>query len=155
MSGLFYLAKADGRVIGKFTEEELRAKISAGDASPDDQYLAEGAREWKRAAEFPGARFPWPAPSAPNRTQRKKEDFSPVKLGALCAICAAFLPLVHPVLFLASVALLIASFVLAILAIVRGKVSGGVLLLIGIFFAFPTSCVSLIDREKLLHREAR
>ena len=33
MSGLFYLAKADGRVIGKFTEEELRAKISAGDAS--------------------------------------------------------------------------------------------------------------------------
>src|SRR5438552_1783171 len=57
MSALFYLARADGTVIGKFNEEELRAKISAGDFSPGDQYLAEGG-EWLRLSRFPGAQFP-------------------------------------------------------------------------------------------------
>ena len=51
------LARADGTVIGKFNEEELRAKISAGDFSPGDQYLAEGG-EWLRLSRFPGAQFP-------------------------------------------------------------------------------------------------
>ena len=152
---MFYLARADGTVIGKFSEEEFRAKITHGEVSPDVQYLPEGTTEWRRVTEFSGAKFPFPPLAAPNRIQPKKENSSPVQLGALCAICAAFLPLLSPVLFLASIALLIASFILAIIAIVRGKVTGGILLMIGIFFAFPTSCVTLMDREKLLHHENR
>ena len=161
---MIYLAQADGKLIGKFSDAELRAKIAAGEISPDDQYLAEGSSDWKRAAEFPGAMFPWkdqPATPAPDRTARKKEDHwsanwlappkSPLEFGVLCAICAALLPLLHPMFVLVSVGLLMASFVLSIIAMVRGKVSGGILLMIGIItVALPVSCVSTIDREKIL-----
>ena len=57
---MVYLTRADGAVIGKFGEEELRRKIAGGDFSPGDKYLVEGSPEWKRLAEFPGANFPWP-----------------------------------------------------------------------------------------------
>ena len=59
---MIYVARADGKVIGKFSEEEFRAKISAGDLSPNDQYLGDGTRQWIRASEFPGATFPKPDP---------------------------------------------------------------------------------------------
>jgi hypothetical protein len=57
---VIYLTRADGSVIGKFSEEDLRAKIARGDVSPDDQYLAEASAQWKRLTEFPNAAFPWP-----------------------------------------------------------------------------------------------
>jgi len=59
---MIYVARADGKVIGKFSEQEFRAKISAGDISPNDQYLGDGTRQWIRASEFPGATFPKPDP---------------------------------------------------------------------------------------------
>ena len=163
---MIYLARADGKVIGKFSEAELRAKIAAGSVSPDDQYVADGASERRRADEYPGATFPWrdedqPLIPPPDRTARKKEDHwpanwlappkSPLEFGVLCAICAALLPLLHPMFVLVSVGLLMASFVLSIIAMVRGKVSGGILLMIGIItVALPVLCVSTIDREKIL-----
>jgi GYF domain 2 len=161
---VIYLAQADGKLIGKFSDGELRAKIAAGEISPDDQYLAEGSTDWKRAAEFPGALFPWkdqPATPAPDRTARKKQEpwppnwlappKSPLEFGVLCAVCAALLPLLHPMFVLVSIALLIASFVLSIIAIVRGKVVGGILLMIGIItLALPASCASTVGREKIL-----
>src|SRR5438128_6702947 len=55
---MIYVARAEGKVIGKFSEKEFRAKISAGDISPNDQYLGDGTRQWIRASEFPGATFP-------------------------------------------------------------------------------------------------
>ena len=61
-AGLFmiYVARADGKVIGKFSEEEFRTKIAAGDISPDDRYLGDGTKQWLRASQFPGAAFPQP-----------------------------------------------------------------------------------------------
>ena len=79
---MIYLARADGKVIGKFSEAELRAKIAAGSVSPDDQYVADGASERRRADEYPGATFPWRDEDQPlipplDRTARKKKDHWP------------------------------------------------------------------------------
>jgi hypothetical protein len=74
--------------------------------------------------------------------------------GALCAVVAAFLPPVSPTLFfLGSLPLLLTAFVLAIVSIVRGKVGGGLFLLVGLVFAFAMSVVSLVDRDHLPHPE--
>lgn len=59
---MIYVARADGAVIGKFSEEELRAKISAGDISPHDQYMDPASNQWRRASQFPDATFPQPDP---------------------------------------------------------------------------------------------
>jgi len=58
---VIYLARANGEIVGKFSEAELQAKISSGDVFANDQYLSEetGAT-WKKASEFPGATFPPP-----------------------------------------------------------------------------------------------
>jgi len=66
-------------------------------------------------------------------------------------MAAAFAPLLHPAMFLLSLALLVAAFVLAIVSIVRGKVGGGIILLAGVFISFFASCGALIDRDKILH----
>jgi hypothetical protein len=58
---VIYLARANSEIVGKFSEAELRAKISSGDVFPNDQYLSEETgRTWKKASEFPGATFPPP-----------------------------------------------------------------------------------------------
>jgi uncharacterized membrane protein YphA (DoxX/SURF4 family) len=44
--------------------------------------------------------------------------------------------------------LLFAAFVLAIVSLVRGRVTGGICLLIGLFPAFMMAFVSVTDREK-------
>jgi hypothetical protein len=67
-------------------------------------------------------------------------------------VAAAFLPLANPVLFvLGSLPLFLTAFVLAIVSIVRGKVGGGLCLLVGLIFAFMMSLVCLVDRDNLLH----
>src|SRR5437879_2969404 len=77
-------------------------------------------------------------------------------MGGLCAVTAAFLPLVNPVFFfLGSLPLLLAAFVLAIVSIVHGKVVGGVGLLAGLVLAFTMSVVSLVNRDELLHHPTR
>jgi hypothetical protein len=43
---VFYVARSSGKVIGKFTDGEFKAKIRMGDFSPGDQYLAEGMKQW-------------------------------------------------------------------------------------------------------------
>ncbi len=42
---VFYVARSSGKVIGKFTDGEFKAKIRMGDFSPGDQYLAEGMKQ--------------------------------------------------------------------------------------------------------------
>ena len=65
---------------------------------------------------------------------------------------AAFLPLANPVLFiLGSLPLLLAAFVLAIVSIVRGKIGGGICLLVGLILAFTMSLVSMVNWDGLLH----
>ena len=157
---MIYVSRADGAVIGKFSEEQLRAKITAGDISPGDLYLDPASSQWRSASEFPGASFPkcdphevLPPLPKPVATPKNKRQMSPLEIGVCCALIAAFIPLVDGVLFfVASLPLLIAAFVLAIVSIVRGKIAGGILLLMGIFFAFPMSCVAMTDRQEILHR---
>jgi hypothetical protein len=92
--------------------------------------------------------------SSPQLTETlaKKRERSPAGMGATCALIAVFAPVAHPVLFfLASLPLLLAAFVLAIVAIVRGKITSGILLLMGLVLALPMSFGMLVDREKILH----
>jgi integral membrane sensor domain MASE1 len=55
--------------------------------------------------------------------------------------------------FLLSLPLLFAAFVLAIVSLVRGRVVGGICLLIGLFPALMMAFVTLTEREKLLNRQ--
>jgi membrane protein YqaA with SNARE-associated domain len=82
-------------------------------------------------------------------------EHSLFSIGTICAISGAFLPLFNEVLIIVSIALLIAAFVLAILAMTRGKIVGGILLLIGVAFAFPASCVYSVSRDEIIHRSRR
>jgi len=76
---------------------------------------------------------------------------SPAAIGILFAIAAAFLPLASSMFFFfLSLPLLLAAFVLAIVSLVRGGIAGGIILLIGIFFALPISFLSLISRSEIL-----
>ena len=77
-----------------------------------------------------------PPPALPPLPPKKKES-SLAAIGALCAIAAALLPLATSMFFLLfSLPLLLTAFVLAIMSLVRGRFTGGVILLIGVFFAF-------------------
>jgi hypothetical protein len=140
-------------VIGKFSEAEFREKISAGEIWRDHLYLPEGEHVWREATEYPGAVFP--PKLKPANDAKTKKQMTPLQIGVCCALIGMFAPLVNPILFfLASLPLLTAAFVLAIMSIVRGKIAGGILLLMGIFFAFPMSCVAMIDRQEILQRSS-
>ena len=90
--------------------------------------------------------------SASSSIKREKRESTPASIGGLCAIAAAFAPLLDQTLFfLISLPLLFAAFVLAIVSIARGKIGGGILLLIGLAFAFVCSIAALTDRDKILH----
>jgi undecaprenyl pyrophosphate phosphatase UppP len=91
-------------------------------------------------------------PQPPPLPGKTKKERSPAQLGGLLAVGAAFIPLLHPSLFfLLSLPMLFTAFLLAIVAIVKGRVTGGIFLLIGLLPAFMMSFTCLVDREKLLH----
>jgi hypothetical protein len=90
------------------------------------------------------------SPEAPALLSQIKRERSPANLGGLCAIAAAFLPLIHPAMIVLSAALLMAAFVLAIVSIARGKVGGGIALMVGLMLAFAMSIATLTDRDKIL-----
>jgi len=73
---VIYVARANGEVVGKFSEAEFQAKIASGDISPNDQYLSEGGATWKKASEFPGATFP-PAREASRVASRRLPPAAP------------------------------------------------------------------------------
>jgi hypothetical protein len=145
---VFYVARSSGKVIGKFTDGEFKAKIRMGDFSPGDQYLAEGMKQWVPCSS--------PAFAEPERLRlqqkAKKKERSLAATGGLCAAVAVFISLVHPVLFVfTSLPFLITGFVLAILSIVRGKIAGGLCLLAGTIIALCLSFVAVTDRDHILH----
>jgi len=55
--------------------------------------------------------------------------------------------------FLLSLPLLFAAFVLAIVSLVRGRVTGGICLLIGLLPAFMMAFVAVTERDKILNRQ--
>jgi undecaprenyl pyrophosphate phosphatase UppP len=67
---------------------------------------------------------------------------------------AAFAPLVSPTFFfLLSLPLLFAAFVLAIVSLVRGRITGGICLLLGLLPAFIMAFVAVTERGKILSRQ--
>src|SRR6266508_956777 len=93
-------------------------------------------------------------PRMPETKKKKGRAETPASVGGACALVAAFASLVSPTRFcLLSLPLLFAAFVLAIVSLVRGRVVGGICLLIGLFPALMMAFVTLTDRDKLLNRE--
>ena len=84
------------------------------------------------------------------------QQSSPAAIGIICAVAAALLPLAVPAFFFfLSLPLLTAAFVLAIVALVRGGIFGGIFLLVLVFFAFPVSIVTMIAATKSRIEHAR
>jgi hypothetical protein len=137
----------DGKVIGEFSEDDFRKNVRRGVVVPSDYYFCEGFTDWKSVADFKRHRL-----FTAFRSERSRIERSPAYTGGLCAVAAAFLPLANPVLFvLGSLPLFLTAFVLAIVSIVRGKIGGGLCLLVGLIFTFMISLVCLVDRDNLLH----
>ncbi len=155
---IFHVAR-DGSEVGQFSEKEFRDKIFAGEIQPDNHYWTEGMDDWQLVSEYrslPSRSGPPtlpPVPRVPEKKRRRTE--TPASIGGACALVAAFAPLLSPSLFfLLSLPLLFAAFVLAIVSLVRGRVTGGICLLVGLFPALMMAFVTLTERDKLLNRQS-
>lgn len=156
----------NGQVIGEFDEFAFREKITKREILATDHYFAEGAqKDWKPVYEYrpPSPPLTHAAPAVPTGKKRFKfhwtklsdEKSSPGATGTMLAVTAALLPLLHPSLFfLLSLPMLLAAFVLSIVSITKGRVTVGVLLLIGLLPAFFMALAGVIDRDKILHHPA-
>jgi DNA-directed RNA polymerase subunit M/transcription elongation factor TFIIS len=156
-SAVFCVGRS-GTELGKFSEQEFRDKILSGEIRPYDDYWTEGMDDWQSVSEYRSLPSPSGPPTLPplRRTPEKKKrrTETPASIGGACALLAAFLPLLHPSLFfLLSLPLLFAAFVLAIVSLVRGRVTGGICLLIGLFPAFMMAFVVVTERGKILSRQ--
>jgi hypothetical protein len=163
----FHACRLDGTIIGEFSEGEFREKVFSNELMPEDYYWHEGMSDWAPVSNYRASTKttkievskPPPLPAIPQAPLPKppKQSSPPAVTGGLCAIAAAFAPLLHPVcFFLISLPFLVAAFVLAIVSIVRGKVGSGIALLAGTMIAFLMSIASMtIDRDKLFHHPAQ
>src|SRR6266702_2223171 len=145
---VFYVARSSGKVIGKFTDGEFKAKIRIGDFSPGDQYLAEGMKQWVPCSS--------PAVAEPERLRlqqkAKKNERSLAATGGLCAAVAVFISHVQlDLLVFISLLFLITGLVFTILSIVRGKIAGGLCMLAGKLIALCLSFVAVTDRDDILN----
>jgi hypothetical protein len=154
---IFRVAR-EGAEIGQFSEEEFRDKIFTGNIKPGDHYWTEGMEDWHLVSDYRGLPSPSgpptlpPLPRMPEKKKARTE--SPASIGGACALVAAFAPLLSPSLFfILSLPLLFAAFVLAIVSLVRGRVTGGICLLVGLFPALMMAFVALTERDKLLNRQ--
>ena len=154
---IFHVAR-EGAEIGQFSEEEFGDKILTGNIKPGDHYWKEGMDDWQLVSEYRGLQSPSgpptlpPLPRMPEKKKARTE--SPASIGGACALVAALAPLLSPSLFfILSLPLLLAAFVLAIVSLVRGRVMGGICLLVGLLPALMMAFVALTDRDKLLHHQ--
>jgi VIT1/CCC1 family predicted Fe2+/Mn2+ transporter len=171
IGGMIFHVMRDGEALGDLEERDFREKIFSGEIQPEDYYWREGFGDWKLVSEYraparekvvkPAAPPPLPAIASDisqkiqrwgARNAEKAAENKEARIGGLCAVLGAFAPLLSPVFFvLLSLPLLFAAFVLAILSLARGKITGGILLLIGLMFAFAMSFAALTERDKILH----
>lgn len=156
----------DGAIIGEFDEDVFRNKIFSGELLPDDVFWQPELKEWLPISSY---RVPPPLPEPPRpietaldrvsefmtkgpKPKKTSRSFSPAKTGGLLAVAAWLAPLAHEsFFFLVSLPFLLAAFVLAIVSIVKGRLTGGIILLVAILPAFIASCGSMTDRDKILH----
>jgi hypothetical protein len=152
---------SNGEPVGNFGEAVFEEKILAGEILPTDLFSAEGLTEWRPVSQYKKAQHaqrakPPPLPATVTAAQRArtktKKERTAAETGGVLAVGAAFAPLLHPSLFfLLSLPMLLGALVLAIVSITKGKVTGGIFLLIGLLPALMMSWTCMVDREKLLH----
>ena len=162
---MIYYISRDGVERGPLDEGSLKHEIANGITLPTDYYWREGMTDWELVSTLP-----WQAvvpPVVPKSTKQSRvakwmqreetqlKNRSPAYIGGILTGCAAFLPLANAGLFLVSLSLLFAAFILAIVALVRGKILGGICLLIFLPIALIVSWTCLVDRDRLLSPEGR
>jgi hypothetical protein len=154
-----YVAR-DGADIGQFSEEEFRAgkaKERLNSLLSDRRLFErkEPANDSDRLADEE-SKTPMSEASAEKKMRRGSSPAYTAYIGALLAIVAAFIPLVNWAFFwFLSLPLVLATFVLAIVSLVRGGITGGVILMIGVFLAFPISILTALNREQILKSSQR
>ncbi len=146
----FYVARA-GQEIGADDRAAFESKMSAGIYQPSDHYWSEGMTDWLPVSTYRSTvAQEQPAAALP----KAKRTRNPAAIGALLALAASFAPLVWPGLFfLFSLPALFAAFVLAIVALAKTRVLGGLALLAFLLPAMIWSWMSLVNRDELLHHK--
>ena len=109
----------DGKVVGQFSEEDFRKNVRLGVIVPSD-YFCEGFTDWKSVADF--------------KRKLTLLGFTPPKtiagqIGALLAV-SWFMPMIHPIFLIFTIALAIAAFVVGITEIVKSRLTNGILLIV-------------------------
>ena len=159
-----FLVWRASKELGIFSEEDFRARISQGSILPTDVYSTDGTgcrpvREYQltRPPILPTVAITAPAPARKDKTTR----FALNGAGAL--VIALLCPLIWKPLFLLSPGFVIAAFVMAIVAIVKGRPLTGAILIAAcpvvmfgafIWFTMPGDIVSE-TRKQVREREAR
>lgn len=145
-------------------EQEFRDRIFRNEILESDYYWHDGLSDWQPVSAYrrPTANreamppMPIAAPTTPTPVARKhvRRQNTPAGLGGACAFLALLAPLLHESLFfLISLPLLVAAFVLAIVSLVKGRVTGGIILLIALLPCLIGSCGVMMDRQKILNHE--
>lgn len=152
----------DGHQIGEFSREEFESRLRIGLIFPTDDYWVEGMTDWLPAREYV-------MPAAMARTVKIKteenivaqkvlpktngEATAPVREATSALFLAVIAPLFWKPLILLSAGLVIAAFVIGIMAIVRSRFLAGALLIAGCFFAMVMALAMVTTSWAELKRE--
>jgi hypothetical protein len=134
----------NGKVIGEFSEEDFRKNVRIGVIAPSDYYFCEGFTDWKSVADF--------------KRKQALLGFTPPKtiagqIGALLVV-SWFMPMIHPVFLIFTIALAIAAFVVAIMEIVKSRLTGGILLVVGCILT-PFMIVAVLSAKTVTTQSSR
>ena len=130
----------DGKVIGQFSEEEFRKNVRIGVIVPSDYYFCEGFADWKSVADFKRKRALLGF-TAPNTIAGQ--------IGALLAV-SWFMPMIHPIFLIFTIALAIAAFVVGITEIVKSRLTNGILLIVFCIMT-PFMIVAVLSAKTATH----
>ncbi len=130
----------DGKLIGEFSEEDFRKNVRVGVFVPSDHYFCQGFKDWKSVADFKG--------------KGALLGFTPPKtiagqIGALLAV-SWFMPMIHPVFLIFTIALAVAAFVVAITELVKSRLTNGILLIVFCIMT-PFMIVAVLSAKMATH----
>ena len=107
---------------------------------PSDYYFCEGFADWKSVADFKRKRALLGF-TAPNTIAGQ--------IGALLAV-SWFMPMIHPIFLLFTIALAIAAFVVGITEIVKSRLTNGILLIVFCIMT-PFMIVAVLSAKMATH----
>ena len=173
---MFYVCR-DGEDIGEWDKAEFDRLIRIGEILPSDHYFAEGMADWEPVSSY------WFPPASPLRSAARTTTHAPVAaastaktnpaapldvtepvarrrspayMAGMCLVLAFAAPLLaQSLFFLLSLPLFLAALVLAVVALVRGQIVGGIVVLLAMLPCFIGSCSFMLDRERWITDEGR